>query len=215
MGLYADRALPWLMDRVMGLRVMRDQRGPSLALARGRVLEIGFGCGSSLDGYPRNGSRVSSLVGLDPSPGMLVRAEGRAAKAPFPVELIRAGAESIPMPEAEFDTVISHWTLCSVRDLRVALGEVRRVLRLDGLFLFLEHGRAQDEGVARRQERWSPVQRRIAGGCRLDVPVDRRIREAGLEIESLERYEARPAPRVLAQMYRGVARHARERTERP
>lgn len=194
----------------MALRVMREQRPPALALAHGRVLEIGFGSGGSLDAYPRVGAPVRALVALDLSRGSLLRAEARAEKAPFPVELVRAGAEALPVADGTIDTVVSHWTLCSVRDLTAALAEVRRVLRPGGLFLFLEHGRASDERLAARQRRWTPLQRLLAGGCRLDVPVDERIRDAGLEIDSLDRYEAHRAPRVLAQMYRGVARRPPE-----
>lgn len=205
MGLYSERALPWFIERVMSLPEVRAQRLPSLAGARGRVLEIGFGCGSSLDAYPQEGLE---LVGLDPNPGMLRRAAARTARAPFRVELVQAGAERIPLPDQSFDTVVSHWTLCSLNDRAGALREVRRVLRPGGRLLFLEHGRAEESRLARWQRYLSPLQSLLAGGCRLDVPVALLIESAGFEILELARYEAKPGPRVATQMYRGSARAA-------
>ncbi len=208
---YAHHVFPWLVDRILALPGFQEQRVPSLAVARGQVLEIGFGCGGSLAAYP-SGGEVVSLVGLEPNPGMLRRAAQSTASAPFPVHLLRASAERIPVADRSFDTVVSHWTVCSLSRPVVALREVRRVLRPTGRFLFLEHGRAADPRLARWQRRWSPVQKLVAGGCRLDAPVDLLIREAGFEIEALARYDARPGPRILTQMYRGSARVERKAT---
>jgi ubiquinone/menaquinone biosynthesis C-methylase UbiE len=193
------------MERVLSAPEYAAQRVPALQEARGRVLEVGFGFGGSLGSYPGSGRRISSLVGLEPNPGMLRRAERHAAEASFPVELVRATAEAIPFPDATFDCVVSNWTLCSLANLPAALREIGRVLEPGGRFLFLEHGRADDPRLWRRQRRFSPVHSFFAGGCRLDVPIDAVIREAGFGIQALVRYEGRPGPRFLMQMYRGVA----------
>jgi ubiquinone/menaquinone biosynthesis C-methylase UbiE len=98
------------------------------------------------------------------------------------------------------------WTLCSVRDAHAALREVHRVLASSGRFLFLEHGRAAEPRIARWQDRLTPIQKRLAGGCHLNRPMDRWVREAGFELESLERYRLSPGPKVATQIYRGSAR---------
>ena len=206
MGFYVKHILPWIAEQFLSLPGVQEQRRPALALAWGRVLEIGFGFGGSVSMYPKNAGRIAWLVGLEPNPGMNRRARGRIASAPFPVELVRASAETIPFEGGSFDAVVSNWTLCTIPDVRRALHEVRRVLKPDGRFLFLEHGRAFDPRVARWQARLTPIHRRLAGGCRLDVPVDRVISESGFLIESLERYQGRPGPKVITQMYRGMAR---------
>jgi SAM-dependent methyltransferase len=205
MGFYADHFLPWAMERVLSQPEYAEQRVAALRDARGRVLEVGFGFGGSIGSYPGNSRRISSLVGLEPNPGMLRRAERHAAEACFPVELVRARAEEIPFPDGTFDCVVSNWTLCSLPNLPEALREIRRVLQPGGRFLFLEHGRADDPALWRRQRRWGPVHSFFTGGCRLDVPIDTTIRAADLAIESLVRYEGRPGPRFLMQMYRGTA----------
>ena len=215
MRFYAERVLPWAMEKVMGVADVQDQRAPALVEVRGWVLEIGVGFGGSLGHYPQERGQVLGVVGLDPNPGMLRRARRRLASAAFPVALLRATAEAVPLKDRSFDTVVSQWTLCSIPGLAAALLEIRRVLRPGGRFLFVEHGRADDLRLARWQKRWNPIHGVLAGGCQLDVPVDDAIREAGFEIDSLERYEARPGPRILTQMYRGSARPVRSDVGEP
>ena len=205
MRLYRDRVLPWLMERILTRPAYLEQRRALLRAARGRVLEIGFGFGASVEAYPAD--PIALLVALEPNPGMLRRAARRVERAPFPVLEVRGRAESLPFGDACFDTVVATWTLCSVARPREALAEIRRVLRPEGAFLFLEHGRAEDPRVARWQARLNPVQRLLADGCRLDLEVDEALRAAGLRIASLERYQSpTPGPRALRQMYRGAAR---------
>jgi SAM-dependent methyltransferase len=58
-----------------------------------------------------------------------------------------------------------------VRDPAAVVAEIFRGLRPGGRFLFLEHGRSREAGVARWQRRLTPVQRWIGCGCRLDLDV--------------------------------------------
>lgn len=206
MGLYSDRFLPWMMEIGMRTPEILEQRRAALRSASGRVLEVGFGFGGALQAYPAEASRGIRLVGLEPGVGMVRRAATNVARARIPVSIVRAGAEAMPFADRSFDTVVSTWTLCSIRDLAPALLEMRRVLRPDGAFLFLEHGRAEDPGLARRQARWNRIHGLYSGGCRLDLRIDQVILDAGFSIETIERYTGRPGPAILSQMYRGIAR---------
>jgi ubiquinone/menaquinone biosynthesis C-methylase UbiE len=71
----------------------------------------------------------------------------------FPVEVIHAAAETLPMAERSFDTAVSVLTLCSVADPARVLAELHRVLRDDGRLIVLEHGLAETPGVAKWQAR--------------------------------------------------------------
>lgn len=74
MALYRDRLCPCLTHLAMSMDRLRPYRERIVAPARGRVLEIGVGSGSSLDFYS---DEVGEIVGLDPSPAMLGRARAR------------------------------------------------------------------------------------------------------------------------------------------
>ena len=83
--------------------------------------------------------------------------------------------------------------------------EIRRLLVPGGRFHFLDHGLAPDESVRRWQRRLEPLQSLLFGGCKVQLEIDRLIREAGFEIEQLETFYM-PGPRFSGFMYRGVAR---------
>jgi SAM-dependent methyltransferase len=122
---------------------------------------------------------------------------------------IRAGvAEDLPFATGSFDTVVCTYTLCSVEDPERVLAEVRRVLAPGGRLLFLEHGRAPDQAVARWQERIEPVWKPLAGGCHLTRPVGAALRAAGFAVEPLGQAYLRQAPKIMGWMEWGVARKA-------
>jgi ubiquinone/menaquinone biosynthesis C-methylase UbiE len=116
----------------------------------------------------------------------------KLAQARVPVEVSEAGAETLPFPDASFDTVVSTLVLCTVPDRDAALAEIRRVLRPGGRLLFIEHVRAEGR-AARWQDRVDPVWRRIFAGCHPNRDTVAAIRAAGFEIERLEDFEP-PVP---------------------
>ncbi len=59
--------------------------------AAGRVLEIGAGTGKNFSYY----TGVDRVDAVEPDPHMLKRALPRAEGLPFPVEVVRAGAEAL------------------------------------------------------------------------------------------------------------------------
>lgn len=203
MGIYADHIFPRLLE--VGLRgeTQRRLRRETLASARGRVLEVGFGTGLNLPHYPPG---VESLVAVDPARALEKRVERRIEKAAFPVErhALDAGG-GLPFPDATFDTAVSTWTLCSIERLDEALAELRRVLRPEGRFLFLEHGRSERRVAAALQDLFNPVQNVVGVGCNLNREIDRRIADAGFRIVELERFVMPGVPRVVGEIYRGTA----------
>lgn len=195
----------WIRPRLLDLamRQLDELRGPTVGLAQGDVLEIGFGTGLNLAHY---GPAVKSLVALEPKVGAEYGpTRARIAAAPFPVERAQLRADaSLPFDAGRFDTVVSTWTLCSIPNLAIALAELRRVLRPGGRFVFLEHGRAESPRTARWQDRLNPLWVRIADGCNMNRPVDRIVLAAGFRLAELDRFRHK-GPGVLAQMFRGVA----------
>ncbi len=205
MSLYHRYVFPRLLDLAMSSRLLRKPRDRTLAPARGRILEIGFGTGMNLTHYPANVKRIEAI---DPDLDLDRLSMPRIARAAIAVDFHHLDAAHLPFEDARFDTVVSTFTLCSIPDVVHALGEIRRVLKPDGQFLFLEHGRAPDAGVARWQDRLNEAWKPLAGGCHLNRPVCSLVEEAGLTLDRAEAYYLQRAPRFLGYLTEGVARPA-------
>jgi len=184
---------------------LREWRAALLSSARGEVLEIGAGTGLNLEHYP---SAIERLVVTEPDPHMRAqldrnvrsRTENRA------VEVSDASALDLPFDDATFDTVVSTLVLCSVPNLHQTLGEVHRVLRPGGSFLFLEHVAAA-HGTSRRrwQGRLEPAWKWVAGGCHLTRETEDAIARSGLVPRDPTRESMRKAPPWVRPTVRGIA----------
>ncbi|HEY7179917.1 MAG TPA: class I SAM-dependent methyltransferase [Blastocatellia bacterium] len=204
MGFYAKYIFPRSLDLSAGSREFGEYRRRALEPARGETLEIGFGTGLNLPYYPE---AVTRLTAIDSENMLEDRVEKRLAARQIPVTRMRLDAQGrLPFEDHAFDTVVTTLTLCSIADAAAALAEMRRALKPGGRFVFFEHGRSDDPKVARRQDRFNPIQKIIAAGCNMNRKIDAMIEDAGFEITALDRFSLPNAPRILAEMYRGVAR---------
>jgi len=202
MGLYSRFLFPLGYDRLVKMEQLDRRRVAHLAGARGEVLEIGIGTGLNLPHWPEDMTR---LTAVEPNRGMHRQLARKLSHAPVGVHAVPAVAERLPFRAGSFDTVVTTLVLCSLPDLAESLAEVRRVLRPDGRFLFLEHGASPDPGVARWQRRLNWIQGKIGDGCRLDLPVEHAIQRAGFVIRRLDRYYLEKGPRTHSYMYDGEA----------
>jgi ubiquinone/menaquinone biosynthesis C-methylase UbiE len=165
-------------------------------------LEIGIGSGLNLPFYPE---AVETVIGVDPSPGLLHIAE-RSSRGSAPrTELIVGTAEDLPVEDHSIDCAVMSWTLCSVTDPDRALAEIRRVLRPDGFLSFVEHGLAPENRVRRLQHWLTPVWRRCAGNCHLDRPPASMVQRSGFRLDGVETGYAR-GPKPMTFMYEGIAK---------
>ena len=196
-----SRIKPWLQD--LAMRQMDPLRVDTIEHAEGDVLEIGFGTALNLQYY---GSGVKTLVGLDPMDVANVgKVQRRIQSANFPIERKALRADGgLPFDRARFDTVVTTWTLCSIPEVADALREMRRVLKPGGKYLFVEHGRADNDDTAKWQDRINPIWNRVCDGCNINRKIDRLVEDGGFELERLDRFRAKGLG-IAAQMYRGVA----------
>jgi ubiquinone/menaquinone biosynthesis C-methylase UbiE len=203
MGLYSKYIFPRILDLTLGASEFGKYRSLALEPARGDTLEIGFGTGLNLLYYPE---AVTGLTVIDSENMLERRVDKRIAACRIPTTKMQLDAQGrLPFDDNSFDTAVSTMTLCSIADTAAALGEIRRVLKPGGRFVFLEHGRSDDPVVARRQDRFNPIQRIIGVGCNMNRKIDALIKDAGFEITILDRFLLPKTPRALAEMYRGVA----------
>jgi ubiquinone/menaquinone biosynthesis C-methylase UbiE len=202
MGFYSRLIFPRLCDWAMSTPEFAQLRKNVLAEAKGEILEIGFGTGLNLGHYPE---QVRALAAVDPGATMTRIAQARIEKSRIDVDLRNQSAESLPFDAERFDCVVCTWTLCSIPDVRAAVGEVRRVLKPGGRFVFVEHGLSDEPSVQRWQRRLNPIQRRIGAGCRLDLDVEAAVRSQPFREVIVDRFLMQKAPRTHGTMYKGMA----------
>ncbi len=202
MGLYQRYVLPGLLHLAMKNREISRYRSRVIPAARGRVLEVGIGSGLNLPFYS---AEIESLTGVDPSAPLLAMARRAAPRPPFPMAFIEGGAEQLSFDDRIFDTVVTTWTLCSIAEGAMALGEMRRVLKPGGELLFIEHGLSPDPRVAAWQRRLNPMWNLCSGGCNLDRSIDLLIRDAGFAIKRLETGYLIQGPRPMTFHFQGRA----------
>ena len=203
MGFYSRWILPQVIELTMRQRNFAPFRERTAGAAHGRVLEIGIGSGLNLASYHPD---IETVCGVDPSAELLAKARDRVANVGFPVRLLEASSEKLPLENRSFDTIVMTFTLCSIPDVDAALLEIRRVLKPEGELLFAEHGRAPDSDVTLWQDRITPIWKRIGGGCHLNRKVDDLIQAAGFRLERLSAGYQKFAPRPFSFFYEGIAR---------
>ncbi|AZM51425.1 SAM-dependent methyltransferase [Streptomyces sp. WAC 01529] len=160
--------------------VISAHREELLAGLSGRVIEVGAGNGLNFAHYP---GAVSEVVAIEPERVLRQLAVSAALRADVPVDVVPGVAEALPVKSEAFDAAVASLVLCSVRDVRRALGELRRVLRPGGELRFFEHGRAPGALMAATQRVldrtvWPP----LFGGCHVARDPLAALREAGFEL---------------------------------
>lgn len=111
--------------------------GNPFAISRLRAGEhvVDVGCGAGIDSIiaARMVGASGRVIGVDMTPGMLEKARASAAQAALPNVEFRLGyAESLPVPDAWADVVISNGVLNLFPDKLAGLQEMARVLKPGG-----------------------------------------------------------------------------------
>jgi ubiquinone/menaquinone biosynthesis C-methylase UbiE len=202
MNIYSRLIFPTLIDQVMSGEDFAIYRREILADATGEVLEIGFGTGLNLAYYPIN--RVQKVTTIDVNPGMNKLAQKRIATSQISVDYQVLNGEKLPMADATFDTVVSTWTLCSIKHVEQAIAEIHRVLKPGGKFLFIEHGLSNELKIQAWQHRLTPIQKIIADGCHLDREIKTLIAKQFSNLAVKEFY-APDKPKIGGYFYQGIA----------
>lgn len=150
--------------------------------AEGDVLEVAVGTGRNFPFYPAG----VSLSAVDISPAMLAVARERAGSLGMRVNLAEADAQALPFEDESFDAVVSTLAMCSIPDERLALREMKRVLRSGGRLLLLDHVRSTSPVVFSLQRVLEPLSVRFAGDHLLRRPLERVV-ELGFSVEESRR----------------------------
>lgn len=199
MNLYKKYVLPKYLNWAMKNKDLEQHRINVVSGLSGTGLEIGFGSGLNLPYY----KNVSKLYALDPSKELFSIALKNSAPTSFSVEHLQNSAEHIPIPDKSLDFVVSTWTLCSIPHPEVALKEVYRILKSDGRFSFIEHGKSPKVFVSKLQNFLTPFSKRVAGGCHMNRDIEKLVLDSGFEMQNIEKFSQKSKP--LGFMYKGTA----------
>jgi ubiquinone/menaquinone biosynthesis C-methylase UbiE len=204
MDFYSDRVYPALVNLLGNPKPIRTLREQIVPLARGTVLEIGVGSGANFPYY--DPTYVKRLYALEPNPGMLRLAGMQRHRTTVEIEFLTLPGERIPLEDGSVDTVVSTFTLCTIPVVNEALLGIARVLKRNGLLIFLENSLATDPAVQRWQCRWEPIHRRVFEGLLLTRDIPSLIIGAGLRIERVERVYLTRFPKSWSACCWGTAR---------
>lgn len=203
MNLYSQIIFPRLLDWSMSSASQGSFRQSLLSHVKGDILEIGFGTGLNLPYYP---SQVEKITVVEPNAGMGALAKKRIAESGIQIDHHLLKGESLPFADSTFDTVVSTWTLCSIQYVQQALREVKRVLKPEGSFLFIEHGLSPEIDVQIWQNRLTPVQKFFSEGCHLNRNIQALIEEQGLVCVNLKRFYMEYVCNAIGYTYQGIAK---------
>jgi ubiquinone/menaquinone biosynthesis C-methylase UbiE len=155
-----DRLLPLYdpLQRLLGMGSVHRQLANQARIQREqRVLEIGCGTGN-LAILIKRLHPGAEVVGIDPDPRPLARAQLKAGREALSVQLDRGFAEELPYPDASFDRVLSALMFHHLgpEEKQKTLDEARRVLKPGGSLHLLDFGGAKvrsDGFIARLHHR--------------------------------------------------------------
>jgi ubiquinone/menaquinone biosynthesis C-methylase UbiE len=181
-------------------QILAPRRTSLLADLTGHVLDVGAGTGANLR-YLR---AAATVVAVEPDAAMRRRLARRAADALVPIDVSDAAAESLPFPSDHFDAVLFTLVLCTVANPERALVEARRVLKPGGTLVVLEHVRGPGR-LADRQDRITPVWRRLTAGCHPNRDTGTAVQQAGFRWTSIETFQPIPAWIPTSPMLQGIA----------
>jgi ubiquinone/menaquinone biosynthesis C-methylase UbiE len=201
MGFYGEQIVPRVTNALLGNKEFGEVRKEVSAGLHGDVVEIGFGSGHSLPYLP---PAVTGLWAVDPSGTGMTLAAKRIAASTVPVHQAGLDGEHLDLPDDRFDAALSTMTLCTIPDVAGALTELRRVLKPGAEFHFAEHGHSPDPKVAKMQDRLTPLQRRMCGGCHFNREIVKLISEAGFRVEGVRNFYMK-GPKAPGYMAVGTA----------
>lgn len=153
-----------------------------------RVLDLGSGGGIDCLLAARAVGPEGSVIGVDFLPEMIERARGAAATAGLTnIGFLQGEIESLPLPDASVDVIISNGVInLSPRKVRV-LAEAHRVLRPGGRLsivdLVLEHDLPAE--IATHPAAWAGC----LSGALSETAMYKGLRRAGFRSVSIERLQ--------------------------
>lgn len=152
-----------------------------------RILEVGVGTGINLSLY----SRHCQVTGIDLSASMLEKARERAGRKGFDhVRLLQMDATRLTFPEGTFDIVYAPYLISVVPDPVAVVREMRRVCRVGGRIIILNHFLSANPVVSWIERAISPFT--IHAGFKADLDLPAFLAQAELKPVLVEKVNIPP-----------------------
>ena len=146
------------------------------------VLEVGVGTGLSLPLYPRD----CRVTGIDISEAMLARARARVEQLSGPdLELRKMDAQTLNFQAESFDHVLAPYVVSVVPDPKRVMSEIRRVCRIGGTVVVVNHFRSANVLLGLVERALTPLTQWL--GFRMDLPIETVTDTDGLEVVRVQR----------------------------
>ena len=167
-----------LLMKPLEKHLLKDIRKQVVSKAAGNVLELGIGTGINIQYYDK--SKVNALTCLDMklNRGIIKIIDG------FECNYVEGNAENLPFPDNHFDSVVATLLLCSVADTGKAIYEIKRVLKPEGNYIFIEHIAPEDKKLLKVFNAANRIWPKLANGCNLNKRTDIAIQ--GNDFDNLE-----------------------------
>ncbi len=136
---------------------------------------------------------------------MIRLAQKRLRRTALSIQFLDLPGERIPLEDEAIDTVVSTFTLCTIRNIPDAIQGLARVLKPDGTFIFFELGLSPDVAVQRWQKRLEPIFKWLFQGLYLTRDIPSLILQGGFEIIQMESGYLVEFPKSLSYCWWGSA----------
>lgn len=152
--------------------ILKRIRKQIIPKANGNTLEIAFGTGVNMPYYKHDS--IETMHALDVYKDM---------KHYKHIKYYVQSAEDLPFEDGFFDSIVVTLALCSIPNLEKAISEIKRCLKDDGIYIFLEHQQAQSKLGRRVFNKLNPLWSKHAGGCRINLNTSQLIRNHGFKLQ--------------------------------
>lgn len=168
-----------------GLKEMRRQL---ISEASGYCLELGVGSGANLKFYDVKKLTHLTLSDLDEIEKIELKIAEKLDSFVKKIDTENISVKQLdvthlPFADNTFDTVVSTLIFCSVPDVLRGLAEIKRILKPEGQFVFIEHVLSKSPVAAPVMNFLTPAWKTIAHGCHLNRDFETALTESGFLIK--------------------------------
>lgn len=145
--------------------LLKNIRQKYMNVVQGQVLEVGIGTSINLSYYDFD--CIKSFIGLDKK-----LSSELSKKATEKTTFVECSTEDMFFEDNSFDTVVGTLVLCSVTNANKTVNEIKRVLRNEGRFVFIEHILPSENNLAKAFNACNGIWSKLSCGCNINRRTD-------------------------------------------